>query len=136
MLTAKDAILIALNGSAEFAQKLASADQDIRPDRVLNSHLVIADRLEKYADVIQVQQPDNISVPMLREAAEKVKMGLPVKAAMYVAAGGSVPIANKLAGAADIIGEELLAECIQATYQKKVAEFIQKKKTVNLQHPL
>jgi hypothetical protein len=128
MLTTREALDVAINGSRQFHQKIASADGPIVLDEVLNSHLAVADQLIKAAQWLQQQEADNPHVPLLQETAHQVRRGMPAKSAMFMAAGGSESIAQKLYPIADNIGTELLRERILATFAQKKAAFLEQKR--------
>jgi len=101
MLSNRDAVDIAINGSKQFNQKAASSNQAVIFDPVLPAHQTVAKRLIKAAEWLRSQEPQNIYAALLRKTAEQVIRGMPAKAAMYMAAGGNDETAKQLYPIAD-----------------------------------
>jgi hypothetical protein len=128
MLKNRDAIDIAINGSQQFHQKSASAGDNVTLDPPLGSHAAISDMLIKSAEWLEQQEPKNTNALFLRAAADRVRIGVPAKIAMYAVTGGNKEIAAPLFALADAIGDDVLGDYIIATYQQKVAEWKEKKR--------
>jgi hypothetical protein len=118
VLTTRDALIIAAEGSQDFHQKAASAipNTALQPDTILPTHIALRDEMVKIASSIQKNEPNNGFVEILVKTAELVGQGFPAKPVAAQFTGDDKETYEKIAGAIDDLSEAILIEKVHADY--------------------
>ena len=125
-LTPVDALTLAIHGSEQF-QKNASAGNTV-PDRKLNAHIMLAQEMQKAAEVLLENEKVRHLAKPLQKAAELVNDGYPAKLAVGTATVWNVKLAEQIMSLVGAMAVDLLQQRIERTYNAKVAAYLEAKK--------